>query len=274
MPSHIFVRAGLWRDVVASNESAVDAGRAFERDRQLAAPWDQRLHAQDYLVYGWLQLGDAEAARRVRDELAGVAATTPQRTLAADYALAAIPARYVLERGAWEEARALPVRRSATWPATEAITYFARAIGAGRIADLRAARTAVDSLQVIEARLASAPAMRDGVRAQRLAATAWVALASGDTAGALRWAGAAAALEDATEKHPVTPGAVLPARELEGDLLMAVGRPAAAFQSYETVLRFAPGRRRSLAGAAGAAQATGDVAAARRLRAELRALGG
>jgi hypothetical protein len=274
MPSHIFVRAGLWRDVVASNESAVDAGLAFERDRHLAAPWDQRLHSEDYLVYGWLQLGRADSARRVRDELAGVAATTPGGTLAADYALAAIPARYALERDAWAEARTLPVRRSTNWPATEAITYFARAVGAGRTGDLPTARTALDSLQAIEGRLTSAPAMRDGVRAQRLAASAWVALATGDTAGALRSASAAAALEDATEKHPVTPGAVLPARELEGDLLTALGRPADALRSYETVLRFAPGRRRSLAGAAGAAEASGDPASARRLRALLRAQGG
>jgi predicted Zn-dependent protease len=221
----------------------------------------------DYLVYAYLQEGrDREAAALV-DTLAGVTAGYPPGSLTNEYALAAIPARYALERARWADAARLTVRPAPEWRATEAITHFARAIGGARAGDTALARAALDSLAAIETALARAggPQLEWSVpvKIQRLAASAWLARAVGDTAGAVAAAMAAADLEDHTEKHPVTPGPVLPARELLGDLLLELGRPAAARQAYEASLSRSPNRARSLLGLARAAEQAGDAATAR-----------
>jgi tetratricopeptide (TPR) repeat protein len=186
----------------------------------------------------------------------------PENSLINDYALAAIPARYALERNDWVAAEALTIRSAPAWRATEAITHFARALGAARLGRVERASVEADSLAGIEQVLAGAGAEQEywsgQVRIQRLAAGAWVAWAAGDTVAALRQADSAAALEDRTEKHPVTPGPVLPARELYGDLLLEIHRPAEARRAYESVLRRQPNRARSLFGAARAAQLPGD----------------
>jgi hypothetical protein len=256
MPSHIYVRVGRWEDVVASNLRAAKAGRRFEEEQGMHALWDQRAHALDYLVYGYLQLGRDSAANAVVAGLAGVTETFPAGSITSDYALAAIPARVALERGRWDEAAGLPVRPAPSWRAAEAITHFARAIGAARSGRPTQAQAEVDSL----ARLGRGLAAEGGaqtywsgqVAIQRMAADAWVMFASGDTASALREAAAAADREDGTEKHPVTPGPVLPARELYADLLASAGRSSEARRQYEAVLRRQPGRARSLAGQQGA----------------------
>jgi tetratricopeptide (TPR) repeat protein len=146
-----------------------------------------------------------------------------------------------------------------------AVTYFARAVGAARSGDAAAARTAIAVLESIEQNLTRAgDAYWAGVvKAQRLAAAAWAAHASGDDDAAVRIAAEAAALEDTFEKHPVTPGPILPARELEGDLLLELGRPADALRSYQAALRKEPNRARTLFGVARAAELAGDAAAAR-----------
>ena len=268
MPSHIFTRLGLWDEDIASNVRSAEAARRFEVERHLNALWDQRGHAWDYLVYAYLQSGRDGAARRILDEAAGVTAVYPEGSLTNAYALAAIPARYALERGRWDEATRLAVRPAPEWRAAEAITHFARALGAARGGDTALARGEIARLGEIEQALAPAgepQAYWSGqVRIQRLAATAWLARAAGDTALAVREAAAAADLEDVTQKHPVTPGAVLPARELLGDLLLALGRPTEAARAYQQALRQTPGRARSIFGLAKAAQQADDSAAARR----------
>lgn len=267
MPSHIYTRLGMWEESIAANLRSAAAARRFEASQRLRALWDQRAHALDYLAYAYLQLGRDVEAHRLLDEAKGATAVFPHNSLIAHYALAAIPARFALERERWREAAALTVRPAPAWPATEAITHFARAIGAARSGATGAARTEVEALARIEATLARAGGAQAEwvrpVRIQRLAAAAWVARAAGDTAGALRQASAAADLEDVTEKHPVTPGAVLPARELYGDLLLAFGRPAEARRAYEASLARQPNRARSLFGAARSADLAGDHAAAR-----------
>jgi hypothetical protein len=263
MPSHIFTRLGMWDDDIASNRRSAAAARAYELERGLSAMWDQRAHAFDYLAYAYLQQGRDTAARRVVDEAAAAPAGYPAGSLTHEYAFAAIPARYALERGAWAEAAQLAVRRAPEWPAAEAITHFARAIGAARGGDTTAARRELVALAQIDSTLTA----RAGPQAywagqvviQRLAAGAWVELATGDTGAALVHAKEAADREDATQKHPVTPGPVLPARELEGDLLLVVGKPAAAAQAYATALALSPNRARSLFGLARAAELTGDM---------------
>jgi len=274
MPSHIYTRLGMWDASIASNSSAVAASLQYEKQQRLTAVWDQRLHAMDYLEYAYLQQGREGAARRLVTETVGMHAFVPSNSVAAAYALAAIPARYALERGRWREAAALPVRADLSEPSALAITYFARALGAARSGDTATARAALASLGTIDDDLGArhVPIWTGTVHAQRLAASAWLALASGDTAGAVSLAGQAADLEDATEKHPVTPGAILPARELEGDLLLQVGRPADALADYRASLAHAPSRARSLLGAIRAADADDDRDAARQFRHQLRTL--
>ncbi len=264
MPSHIYTRVGNWESAVTSNRRAAAAGHAFEQRLGMAGLWDQRGHAWDYLVYAYLQLGMVEAAKALRDSAASVTVGVPENSLTNDYALAAIPARYALERGQWAEATALKLRPAPAWRATEGITRFARALGAARSGAVARARTEVDSLAALEKALQGAGGAQaywaTQVGIQRLAADAWVALAEGDTARALTEARNAADLDDHTEKHPVTPGPVLPPRELYAEMLLAAGRPAEARKVFEASLARQPNRARSLAGlekSKGAERSTG-----------------
>jgi hypothetical protein len=254
MPSHIYVRVGRWEDVVASNLRSAESGRHFEQEQGRRALWDERAHALDYLVYGYLQLGRGREAAMVAAELAGVRETFPAPSLKTDYALAAIPARVALEQNRWADAAALRLRPAPSWRGAEAITHFARALGAARSGRRSEASAEVDTLARLERSLAAlggAQAYWSGqVGIQRLAAGAWVALADGDTAAALAQAAAAAAREDHAEKHPVTPGPVLPARELYADMLLSIGRREDAGRQYQAVLGRQPGRARSMAGLA------------------------
>jgi tetratricopeptide (TPR) repeat protein len=194
-----------------------------------------------------------------------------QAVFQAAYALAALPARYALERRRWSEAAALPLRRPATFPwdrfrYAEAITHFARAIGSARRGDVPGARIAVAKLAEIAAALPRNPGEYDWksqVEAQRLAASAWLAHAEGSHQAALEQMRAAADLEDRTEKHPVTPGAILPAREMLGELFLELNQPAQALPEFEAVLRAAPGRFNAAYGAGRAAELSGNSAVAR-----------
>ena len=266
MPSHIFTRLGLWDEAIASNTRSAAAARAYEVERGLDAMWDQRAHALDYLAYAYLQQGRDSAARRVADEAAAAPAGYPAGSLVHEYAFAAIPARIALERGRWDEAARLGVRAAPEWPAAEAITHFARAIGAARGSDTALARRELLVLAQTESTLTVSGGPQaywaGQVAIQRLAAAAWIEVATGDTAGAVLHAHEAADREDGTQKHPVTPGPVLPARELEGDLLLAVGKPAEAAKAYWATLALSPHRARSLFGLARAAELSDDRATA------------
>ena len=263
MPSHIFVRLGLWDETIAANQRSLDAGIEYARAQgRSVAP--EQFHALDYMVYGYLQEGRDSAARRTVAQ--GLALTAVLASdLVTNYNRVAMEARVPLERGDWAAAARLPVRAAGQGGIGEALAHFARGIGAARSNDAAEARVEVTALGAIQTALAGQPGYNwsriGGIKQQAVAA--WSLLAAGDTAGALREAKAAADLEDVTEKHPVTPGELLPARELEGDLLLAVGRYPSARAAYEATLRRAPGRPRSLFGVARAAELAGDVAAAR-----------
>jgi hypothetical protein len=263
MPSHIYVRLGMWAEAITSNERSAAAAREAERVAGWTAVWAQRLHAMDYLAYARLQLGQDSMARMIVEEAAKVTSTIPEHDLVGDYALAAIPARYALERDDWDAASRLPLRSTPAWRGAEAITHFARAIGAGRLGNERQAQAEVEALEAIELLLRHIGGVQsywaDQARIQRLAAGAWLALLQRDTSGALRQADSAAAMEDATEKHPVTPGPVLPARELYADLLLALGQPAEAETNYRAVLARQPGRARALRGLERAHRASGKT---------------
>lgn len=262
MPSHIFTRLGLWDESIRANLASAESAREYEQAQRATAVSFDRAHAWDYLAYAYLQQARDGEARRLVEE---VSRTTATPSIATDYAFAAIPARFALERGRWADAAALPVRPSPGFRAGEAITHFARGIGAARSGDLETARAAVAELAALRDELA---AKREAywteiVQAQRLAVDAWIALREGAPDEALRRIVLAAEIEERVDKHPVTPGPILPAREIEGDLLLELGRPADALRSYEATLRTEPNRARAVYGAALAAEKAGDAAAAR-----------
>jgi hypothetical protein len=269
MPSHIFTRLGLWEESIRSNLASAAAGQRLVERTQPGATAYETLHAHDYLAYAYLQTAQDAKAREVFEGLSRVTALDAP-AFSAGYALAAIPARYALERRDWAGAAALPALPDvfpwARFPYAEASLHFARTVGAARLGDLDRARAAYARLQEIQAGLAAGPQggfdWATQVEIQRLAAEGWLRHAEGNGDEAERLLRAAADLEDATDKHPVTPGSVLPAREQLADLLLERGKPAEALREYEASLATAPARFRSLAGAAQAAEAAGDPAAA------------
>jgi hypothetical protein len=268
MPSHIFTRLGMWRESIDSNlASAAAAQEGLARVHSDATAFDA-LHAWDYLAYAYLQTGQDDKARALAERVSRVASLDlPQ--FSAGYALAAIPARYALERRAWKKAAALEVQPAAfpwaQYPYAEAIVHFARSVGAARAGDLEGARAALARLTAIQDGLKGQKGFdwASQVEIQRLAAAGWLARAEQKDDEALRLLRAAADLEDATDKHPVTPGSVLPAREQLGDLLAELGQPAVALAEYEASLRSAPARFNSYRGAQLAAERAGDKAKAK-----------
>jgi len=277
MPSHIFTRLGLWQDSITSNLASAEAGRRLVAKRHPGAASMDTLHALDYLEYAYLQIGDEAAARKVLAE-AAAAKSFDDPTFAAGHALAAIPARFALERRDWRAAAQLePPSATLPWasfPYAPAITYFAQAIGASRSGDLERARSALHQLETIHAGLQKSPISgpydwTQQVESSRLAAAAWLAFAEGRKDDAVKLARAAAQLEEKTGKHPVTPSAPLPARELLGDMLLEMGQPAEALAAYEASLRETPNRFNSLYGAALAAERSQNPERARALYAAL-----
>jgi len=264
MPSHIFVRLGLWDETIAANQRSFDAGVAYAQAQRLGGVVREQFHALDYMVYAYLQEGRDSAAQRTVAHGLTLSAVASGGRLVENYNRVAMEARVPLERGDWAAAVRLPVRAVGQGGIGEALGHFARGIGAARSNDTTQARVEVAALAGIEAALAGQPGYNWSriVGIKKQAVVAWSLLAAGDTAGALREAKAAADREDVTEKHPITPGELLPARELEGDLLLAAKQYAAARTAYETTLRREPGRLRSMFGAARAAELAGDVAAA------------
>ncbi|PYO99214.1 MAG: hypothetical protein DMD61_08005 [Gemmatimonadetes bacterium] len=265
MPSHIFIRLGLWDETIAANQRSLAAAVAYARTQNLGGVAPEQFHAIDYMVYGYLQEGRDSTARRTVDE--GLALTTvlTSDALVTNYNRVAMEARLPLERGDWAAAARLPVRAAGKGDIGEALAHFARGIGAARSGNTAQARAEVAALAAIEASLAGQSGYNWSriVGIKKQAVTAWTLFAAGDTAGALREAKAAADLEDVTEKHPVTPGELLPARELEGDLLLAAGRYGEARVAYESTLCRERRRSRSLFGVARAAELAGDRSTAR-----------
>ena len=270
MPSHTFTRLGYWQESIDTNIASAAAAR---RDGSTA----EELHATDYQMYAYLQTAQDAAARRLLESLPAIAARFDPSAIggaapasAGFFALAAMPARYALERGAWSEAAALEPKAS-PYPYTEAMTWFARALGAARLRDAATVRSAIDALQRIHDRLEQARETywAGQVDIQRRAASAWLALVEGRTSDAIAEMRSAAEREDATDKDAVTPGPLAPARELLGEMLLQVHQPAAALKEFEATIRKEPNRFRALSGAVTAAAAAGDRATARKYAVQL-----
>ena len=267
MPSHIFTRLGLWDDSITSNtEAARSAVAQAQRLHGGGGAFDQ-LHAIDYLVYAYLQQAKDQSAQKLVSEVSAMT-RLDENQFAAAYAFAAVPARWALERRDWKAAAELSVQPAwFPWERfrnVEALVHYARAIGAARSGDAAAARQSADRIAAIRAAL---PTTRDydwsgSIGAQWEAARALATFAEGKKADGLRLLRTAADHEDAVDKHPVTPGALLPIREMLADLLLETGAPADAFQEYRAVLKTAPRRLHATAGAAMAADKSGDAAQA------------
>jgi hypothetical protein len=273
MPSHTFTRLGEWQKSIETNARSADVAL---RDSAIG----EALHASDYAAYAHLQLAQDAAAKALLDRLPSLAARFNPNAItgaappsAGVFALAAIPARYALERRDWPIAAAL-VPTTSTFPWTEAMVYFARSLGASHTGDTIAARIAADTLAVLHERVAAKgePYWAEQVEIQRIGARAWLALAERRTDTALVLMRDAARREDATEKSAVTPGPLAPARELLGDMLMELQHPREALAEYQATLRKEPNRFRSLYGAMRAASLAGDAPDAKQYRATLRRL--
>ena len=250
MPSHTFTRLGHWKDSIDSNTaSAAEA-------RRLKVAFEE-LHAMDYQMYAYLQLAQDASAKQLLDSLnasrarldaPSVAGAAPP--LAGAFATAAIPARFALERRAWADAAALDVRPSG-YANAEAVTWFARGVGAAKTKNLDGARKAAAALDQIAGKLdqAGEKYWAEQVKIQQLGVRGWLALAEGQRDEALRMLREAADREDKTEKAPVTPGPILPAREQLGEMLLELKQPQAALEAFEITLKKEPNRYRALAGA-------------------------
>ena len=260
MPSHIFTRVGAWADSAATNQRSATAAKS-DNDA------DNQLHAMDYMTYAYLQLARDNDARRVVEEVVQVSGAN---RFSGRYALAAIPARYAIERGDWRQAaKVQPI--PSKYPFADALTYFARALGAARSGDPAAADKDVQELTRLRDALKTAKNeyWATEVEVSRLAAAAWTALAQGKRDEALSHMRTAADIEDRNEKHIVTPGRIVPARELLGEMLLELRRPADALREFEASHMREPERFRGYFGAGQAAVQSGDKAKAKRYFARL-----
>ena len=254
MPSHIFTRLGLWDESIHSNLEAAKAARELMARTLPGSTYFEELHAMDYLAYAYLQLGKGDAAKGIVDAIHAVAKVN-QETFSAAYAFAAVPARYALERHEWVDAAKLDVTPAwfpwdkFAW--AEALTQTARGIGAARSGNVSAARAALARMDTLYRAVAGVKEGYDWasqVDVQRREVGGWIARAERNDEEAIRSLRSAADLEDSIDKHPVTPGALLPAREQLADLLVEVGKAEEAIPAYEAVLKSSPGRRNSLRG--------------------------
>ncbi len=255
MPSHIYTRVGYWKESAESNLASVKAAKA---DKSVG----DQLHGQDYLVYAYLQTAQDKLARAVVDDIGATNVTS--NVQAGGFALAASPARYQMERGDWKAAAELPVRPS-PFNHAMAITHFARAVGAARSGNPEAAKADIAKLAELRDKLREAKDAywSEQVDIQWQVATAWVLNAEGKSEEALTAMSAAAGAEDKTEKSPVTPGPLAPARELYGEMLFERGMVKEALAAFETTKAKEPNRFRGYAGAAKAAEKLGDRATAK-----------
>jgi hypothetical protein len=262
MPSHIFTRVGYWQQSIDTNRRSAEAAHA-------AGEVGDEMHAYDYMVYAYLQTAQDGAARQVGDGIAAVIAKGDAANYGGFFAAASIPARLALERGQWADAAQLEAH-PAKFANVAAITQFARALGAARAGKLAAARAELEKLRALEAKLIEAKdaywAEQTGIQVDVV--TAWIARAEhkGEAIALMR---AAAEREAKTEKAPVTPGPLAPAREMLGEMLLEAGQSADALAAFEASQKIEPNRFRGLYGAARAAEAAGDRAKAKQYYARL-----
>ena len=250
MPSHIFVRLGLWEDAAKWNIRSANAALKYPAKEATSLHY---VHALDYLVYSYLQSGNNDKAQQSYDEISRHHPI--QAVFPVAYALTTIPARIVLENHQWKKASQLKVRAPDyiqwdNFPQVEAITYFARGLGAARSRNVKSAKESLAMLEKLHQKTmqTSPNYWAKLVEAQQLAVSAWISFSEGNQQQALKLMSTAADLEDSIDKNPVTPGAVVPSRELQGDMLMMMGKYAQAYNAYQACLKINPNRLNSVLG--------------------------
>ncbi len=263
MPSHIFTRLGLWDECIKSNLVSVAAAKCYAAQAGSKGHWDEELHGMDYLVYAYLQKGESNLAKEQLNYLDTIKEVYPVNFKVA-YAFAAIPSRFFLENKNWSEAATVKLRAAnfpwANFPWQESIIHFCRLLGAVHLGNIESANTELTKMKQLHDTLAK---QKDSYKAEQVAiqvntGEAWIKFKTGKTDDALRLMKLAAAMEDSTEKHPVTPGEVLPARELLGDMLLQAKQYENAVAAYEAVLQKSINRFNSLYGAGAAAEKSGN----------------
>ena len=262
MPSHIYSMVGKWQDSISSNLRSVKVANDYAAANRMDGVLAGVPHSYDFMEYAYLQLGDDAKAKALIDESMKITKVIGPIS-AGNTARAAVPARYMLERRDWKGAAQLQPLGTPFLPA-EAITYFARAMGAARSGDTKQAEDDIAKLGELRAALekSNQTYWAEQVEVQVLAARAWLAQAQGNAGEAAKFMAAAADLEDSSEKHVAMENRLYPMRELMGDLLMLQDEPGAALYAYEASLKAAPERLRGYYGAAKAAAGSGDKAKA------------
>ena len=264
MPSHIFTRLGLWQESVDTNINSANSATCYAESVNPEARWTQEIHAVDYLVYAYLQMGDNENALKYLKDMEAVDNVFPKDHFASTYALTAMPVRMVLENKQWEAAANLELPSiDFTWDKLHwqtAMLHFGRALGACHTGDIKSAEKELKILKKLHENLVG---LNDDYKSGQVliqvqATEGWIQLAKGNKKEALSFMKKAVELEGKTSKHPVTPGEVLPADELLGDMLLALKMPTEALVAYELNLEGHPNRFNGLYGAAIAAKQSGD----------------
>jgi len=260
MPSHTFSMLGMWEESIAANVKTIAASRDYAAKNNLDGLFAAVPHSYDFMQYAYLQQGRDAEARAAMEEVRAIQKVF-RPILGSETGIAAVPARYMLERQDWRGAASLEIPSVVNAPPARAIIHFARALGAARSGDLGAAQADIGKLQELKAALekASQTYWAGQVEVQILAAQAWLAHSQGNRAEAARSMRAAADLEDRSEKHVAMENRLYPMRELLADLLMEQGQAGAALSEYETSMKNAPERLRGFYGAASAAEASGDT---------------
>ncbi|PCI59986.1 MAG: hypothetical protein COB37_10140 [Kordiimonadales bacterium] len=263
MPSHIFTRLGMWDLSLASNHDSVKSAAQYTKRAHLKKHYDEGLHSMDYLMYAMLQTGRDAEARQLLDQLSEIGKNTPENFKAA-FTYASSYARYTLERRDWKEASEITLSIAdfpwEKFPWAESIHHFARGIGAARSGQLEQAKVELATIEALQKQLSETAPLywRVEVQVQADVVASWILLLEGKTEAALKLAAAAAANEDRVDKHPVTPGEVMPARELYADMLTEVGHYPSALAQYQAVLKGSPNRLNALRGIVATAKAVGD----------------
>jgi tetratricopeptide (TPR) repeat protein len=264
MPSHIFTRLGLWDECIKSNLVAAASGRCYAEQSKLKGSWDEELHALDYLVYAYLQKGEDSLAKERVDHLRSIRQVDPVNFKVA-YAFAASPARYFLEKRMWKEAAGMEIYPPGfpweKFPWQKAIIHFTRLLGDVHEHKMDEAKKELEnlrSLQLVLSKEKNTSREAAQVTVQINTGEAWIQYTEGNNDHALKLMRAAADMEDGTEKHPVTPGEIIPARELLGDMLLDMNKPAEALEAYKLVLETHPNRFNGLYSAGLAAQRSGN----------------
>jgi tetratricopeptide (TPR) repeat protein len=263
MPSHIFTRLGLWDEDIHLNLKSIASAKCYAESADIPGHWDEELHALDYLVYAYLQKGENKLAEEQVKYLKTITAVYPADFKVA-YAFAAIPSRYFLENKKWKEAAVLQIPpANISWkefPWQESIIHFTRLLGAAHTRNFGVAKSELTKLNQLRDTLIK---QKDSYKSKEVevqikTGEAWIQFESANKNSALNIMKLAADMEDSTEKHPVTPGEVLPARELLGDMLLQAKQHAEALNAYESVLQKCPNRFNSLYGAGVTAEKLGD----------------